>query len=100
LRLLYLVLFKKIKNSIKHDYLKYENTHKLFENLKENLPINELNDLPVDIMQIIFTGWIYYKKINEDYSGDEYVFNYQILMRILLKSLHSSFINKKYIEKG
>ena len=50
-------------------------------------------------MQIIFAGWIYYKKINEDYLGEEYVLNYQILMRILLKSLHSSYIHKKYNEK-
>jgi hypothetical protein len=92
-------IIQNIKKTIKHDYLKYENAHKLFENLSENLPINELNYVPIDIMQIIFAGWIYYKKINEDYSGDEYVSNYQILMRILLKSLHSSFINKKYIEK-
>jgi hypothetical protein len=92
-------IIEKIKNSIKHDYIKYENTNKLFKNLNENLPINEINYVPINIMQIIFAGWIYYKKINEDYSGDEYVLNYQILMRILLKSLHSSFIHKKYIDK-
>jgi hypothetical protein len=88
----------KIKTSIKQDYLKYGNINDLFMNLKENLPINEIDNVRIDIMQIILAGWIYYKKINEDYSGDEYILNYQILMRILLKSLHSSYINKKYIE--
>jgi hypothetical protein len=92
-------IIPKIKTSIKNDYLKYENTHELFEKLKNNLPINELKDIPIDIMQIIFTGWLFYKKINEEHSGDGYIIKYQILMRILLKSLHSSFVHKKYREE-
>jgi len=92
-------IVKKIKKSISKNYLKYNNTHRLFDNLGKSLPINELSYEPIEIMQIIFTGWIYFKKINDKYIGDEYVVNYQILMRLLLKSLHSSFINKKYKDK-
>ena len=92
-------IIEKIGNSMHIKYLKYENTDKLFANLEKNLPINELDYEPINTMQIIFAGWIYFKKINEEYSGDDYVLNSQILMRILLKSLHSSFINRDYNEK-
>jgi DNA replicative helicase MCM subunit Mcm2 (Cdc46/Mcm family) len=80
-------------------YLQYENIDKLFTMLKRNLPVNELNNKPVDIMEIIFTGWIYYTKIDKDSQGDDFVFNYKLLMRLLLKSLHSSYTHKKYLNK-
>jgi hypothetical protein len=89
-----------IKNNFSREYLKYENIGKLYDCLERNIPINELDNIPVDIMEIILAGWVYFVKINETYEGDDYVLNYQILMRLLLKSLHSSFVHKDYIGKG
>jgi hypothetical protein len=86
-------------DKIKGTYIKYENINRLFELLKRNIPVNELDGKPVDIMEIIFAGWIYSEKIhNESCREKEYVLNYQILMRLLLKSLHSSYIHKLYLK--
>ena len=80
-------------------YLRYENITKLFDMLNTNIPINELDNQPIDIMEIIFTGWIYYAKIDKDSQGDDFIFSYKLLMRLLLKSLHSSYLHKKYLKR-
>jgi hypothetical protein len=90
-----------MRSKMKAKYIKYKNIDRLFELINRHIPINELDDKPVDIMEIIFSGWIYFEKINEE-SGQEsdYVLNCQILMRLLLKSLHSSYIHKIYLKDG
>jgi hypothetical protein len=88
-----------VKKSISGKYLEYSDIDRLFSKLENGIPINELNNVPVDITKILFIGWIYFFKINEKYKNDEYVLNYQILMRLLLKSLHSSYIHKKYLKE-
>ena len=90
-------IINNVKHSISGKYLEYSNIDRLFNKLERGIPINELGDVPIDITKILFTGWIYFVKINEKYTGDDYVLNYQILMRLLLKSLHSSYIHKKYL---
>ena len=80
-------------------YLKYENIERLFRNLCSKIPINELDGRPVDIMEIIFTGWIYYAKIDKKLQKEEFVQDNKLLMRLLLKSLYSSYTHKKYIDK-
>ena len=90
---------KEIEKKKPYGYLQYENIDKLFKILERKIPINELNDKPVDIMEIIFTGWIYYAKIDNDHQGDVFIHNYKLLMRLLLKSLHSSYTHKKYLNK-
>jgi hypothetical protein len=94
-------IIKNMANKIKGVYVRYENINRLFELLKKNIPINELDGKPVDIMEIIFGGWIYFEKINDESRQEEnYVLEYQILMRLLLKSLHSSYIHKLYLKGG
>jgi hypothetical protein len=89
-----------VKKSISEDYLDYDDINRLFGKLEKGIPINELDGVPIDITKILFTGWIYFIKINEKYEGDEYILNYQILMRLLLKSLHSSYVHKKYLNES
>jgi hypothetical protein len=89
-----------VKKSISEDYLDYGDINRLFGKLEKGIPINELDGVPIDITKILFTGWIYFIKINEKYEGDEYILNYQILMRLLLKSLHSSYVHKKYLNES
>jgi hypothetical protein len=89
-----------IKKSISGEYLDYGDIDRLFGKLEKGIPINELDSVPIDITKILFTGWIYFIKINEKYEDDEYVLNYRILMRLLLKSLHSSYVHKKYLNES
>jgi hypothetical protein len=88
-----------IKSSMSENYLEYNNIDGLFNKLENGIPINEFDGVPTDTAKILFAGWIYFIKINEKYAGDDYVLNCQILMRLLLKSLHSSYIHKKYLNE-
>jgi hypothetical protein len=91
-----------VKKSISSEYLDYGDIGRLFGKLEKGIPINELDNVPIDITKILFAGWIYFIKINEKdgKDEDEYVLNYQILMRLLLKSLHSSYVHKKYLNEN
>jgi hypothetical protein len=94
------LITENIKKSMSEEYLEYSNIDKLFTKLENGIPINELDGIPTDTAKILFAGWIYFIKINEKYADKEYVLNFQILMRLLLKSLHSSYIHKKYLNRG
>jgi hypothetical protein len=94
-------IVENMESKTKGKYIKYENIGRLFDLLERNIPINELDGEPVNIMEIIFSGWIYFEKINEESANaDDYILNYQILMRLLLKSLHSSYTHKMYLKAG
>jgi hypothetical protein len=88
-----------IKKNISGEYLDYGNINRLFDKLEKGIPINEIDGVPIDITKILLAGWIYFIKINEKHVDNEYILNYQILMRLLLKSLHSSYVHKKYLNE-
>ena len=81
---------------VSKEYFNTEKTHILFDRLSLNLPINEIDNSPIDMTSILFAGWLRFYKINKDYEKDEYVNNYQILMKLLMKSLYSSFVHTQY----
>jgi hypothetical protein len=92
-------IVQEAEGSISENYLEYSNIDRLFRKLDRGVPINEIDDAPVATSKILFTGWIYFFRINEKYEGEEYISNYQTLMRLLLKSLHSSYVHRKYIKE-
>lgn len=71
----------------------------LYDNLNNGFPINEYKNKPVDIYEILYVGWLKYFDYIESTHTENYVHNYQTIMRLLLKSLNSSYIHKKYLEK-
>jgi hypothetical protein len=89
-------IIQEVKGSISENYLEYSDIDRLFNKLELGIPINEIEDAPVATAKILFTGWIYFFKINEKYEGEEYMLNHQTLMRLLLKSLHSSYVHQEY----
>ena len=70
----------------------------MFRKLDQTLPINELDGKPISMADILLAGWIYSLKVNEIAAKTEYVTEYQILMRLLLKSLFSSYVHAEYLE--
>lgn len=90
-------LIKYSKAEISQMYFNTELTSKLFDKLDDHFPINELDGLPINMSSIIFVGWIYYFKISRESDYKAFVLNYQILMRLLLKSLFSSHVHNEYV---
>ncbi|OQB27110.1 MAG: hypothetical protein BWY10_01598 [Chloroflexi bacterium ADurb.Bin180] len=79
-------------------YVHVEIVPRLFDKLNESIPINELDGEPVGMSDIILAGWIFHRKITACYQKDDYITQYQILSRLLLKSLYSSYIHADYIQ--
>ncbi len=77
-------------------YLNPNQIDELYLKLDDIIPANELHGKPVGMADIILAGWIYYQKIDQISKGDEFITNYQILMRLLLKSLFSSYVDSEY----
>ena len=70
----------------------------LYSKLDDSIPANELDGVPAGMADIILAGWVYYHKIDQTSSGDEFILNYQVLMRLLLKSLFSSHVHSEYLK--
>jgi hypothetical protein len=85
-----------VNNHISKKYFDTNNTIELYNKLIKQLPINELDETRNDISQIIFVGWIRYFELNTLHNEEEYVIQYQILMKLLLKSLYSSYVQSIY----
>ncbi|WP_319563040.1 hypothetical protein [Marispirochaeta sp.] len=71
----------------------------MFATLKNGIPINEHELKPTEMNEILFVGWIKYFYDVEASTKYEYVQDYQVTMRLLLKSLNSSYIHKKFVGK-
>lgn len=85
------------QKSISKKYIHPELISDLFDLLDKNIAINEINNSPVGLPDILLAGWIYYWKINEESNKADYIDKYKILIRLLLKSTFTSYIHSEYL---
>lgn len=69
----------------------------LFIKLGQDYPINEYENKPIDIASIIFCGWIFHFKLDTEYKEEEYACKRRTLMRLLMKSLFSTYVHQEYL---
>jgi len=81
---------------VRSSYLHPRQIEGLYAKLDRCIPANELEDNPVEMADIILAGWIQYSKINETSTGDNFSVSFQVLMRLLLKSIFSSHVHAEY----
>jgi hypothetical protein len=70
----------------------------LYNKLKKHIPINEIRNQPTDIASIIYVGWIYHYNIDTTLSYNDYAFENKVLMKLLMKSLFSTFVHQEYLD--
>ncbi len=89
-------LIKYFENQVNHNKFEAKNPSELFRKLENYIPINEFENEPIDIASIIFIGWIYHYKIDNKYTRDEYYHENRTLMKLLMKSLFSTYVHQEY----
>lgn len=77
--------------------ISYERILVLDSLLDNDIPINELERKPVELNKIILVGWYYYFRLLDYNDKDEYVKQFQQSMRLLLKSVYSSYVQQNFI---
>lgn len=65
--------------------------------LDNDIPINELELKPVELNKIILVGWYYYYRLLGNKDKEEYVKQFQQSMRLILKSVYSSYVQNNFI---
>ena len=83
--------------SLENFTIESEKTKYLLNSLRNGLPINEYNSKPNEMNEILFVGWLKFFENMLEFHTDEYTTEYQKLMRLLLISLNSSYIQRKYM---
>lgn len=77
--------------------ISYEHIIDLDSLLDNHIPINELERKPVELNKIILVGWYYYFRLLDNRDKDEYVKQFQQSMRLLLKTVYSSYVQHNFI---
>ena len=91
------VLLSYLEEGITQSRISYEHILDLDSLLDNDIPINELEQKPVELNKIILVGWYYYFRLLDNSDKDEYVKQFQQSMRLLLKSVYSSYVQQNFI---
>ena len=86
-----------LEEKITQTRISYENILDLDSLLDNGIPINELERKPVELNKIILVGWYHYFRLLNNKDKVEYVKQFQQSMRLLLKSVYSSYVQNNFI---
>jgi len=93
-------LLEYAKASVSGHYFSHEFIGAMYDKLARSVPINEISGVPMTMCSILFVGWLRFYEINEEHSQENYVKEYQILTRLLLKSVFSSNVHRRFLQRG
>ncbi len=85
-----------VTKSVQQPQVSFDRVPVLFDQLKRRIPINEFEREPVSISEILMTGWLHYFALLEGHEFRSFVDEYRVLMRLLLKSIYSSYVQTSF----
>lgn len=85
-----------LKSKINEKFFSLVNVNEMLEKLSTDVTINEIDNNPQNIVNIIFTGWLYYFHLESEFDYTEFHAKVKSLNKLLLKSVHSSYIHALY----